>query len=119
MTATTKRTVTIHAPYVIDADALWSRIWGADPEGHSWYHSLRFLNGCNWEHHGTAEVVMEDPEDEDKVVTYRVTVETLALALSDLSFPDHLRRDILDDDADCGSADGVIQQAVYGEIVFG
>lgn len=120
MTTTTTRTVTINAPYVIDADALWSRIFGAEPQaaGSHW-RGLRFLNGCDWDRHGAAEVTLEDPEDEDKTVTRRVTIETLALSLSELSFPEHLRREILDDEADCVSADAVIQYAVYGEIVFG
>ena len=120
MTTTTARTVTINAPFVIDANELWSRIWGACPQsfGH-WIKQITFLDGCDWDRHGIAAVVLEDPNDEDKTVTRFVNVETLASALSDIGFPEHLRRAILDDNADSGSADAAIQFAVYGDIVFG
>lgn len=111
---------TITVPYMIDTAELWRRIWGSEPQAAgSHYRAIRYLDGADWDKVGTAVVHLEDPDDEDKIVRGNVTSELIALALSDLSFPDHLRQHILDDNADCIDSDAVIQHIVYGEIVFG
>lgn len=116
----TDRYTTITVPYIISHDALWSRVFGACPERFgSWWRRLEFLDDTTWETAGIARVWLEDPEDEDKTVQADIRAEAIALTLSDLTFPDHLRQEILDDNTDCISADAVIQHIVYGEIVFG
>jgi hypothetical protein len=116
----TDRYTTITVPYIISHDALWSRVFGACPEGFgSWWRRLEFLDDTTWETAGIARVWLEDPEDEDKTVQADIRAEAIALTLSDLTFPDHLRQEILYDNADSISADAVIQHIVYGEIVFG
>lgn len=111
--------VTINAPVIIDADELWSRIWGAEPQSFgSWWRYIDHGDG-DWDKASPTTVVLEDPDDEEAAFTRTITVELIALALSEPSFPAHLRQDILDDNADCISADAVIQHIVYGEIIFG
>lgn len=111
--------VEINTPYIIDADILWSRVFGADPEvaGSHW-RGIAFMEG-DWCCSGLVEVLLEDPNDEDKTVSRLITISDITAALSDVAFPAHLRQEILDDNADCISADAVIQQIVYGEIIYG
>lgn len=113
--------ITLNVPYIIDADALWSRVWGASPEtaGSHW-RRLEFVD-CDWDRigGGLVHVTMDSPEEDGTVIERGVVLDDIVAALSDLSFPDHLRQEILDDDADSISADAVIQHVVYGEIIFG
>lgn len=119
VTITTKRTVTIAAPLQIDADELWSRIWGSEPQaaGSHW-HGLRFMTG-DWDEVGQVRVVLEDLDDEDKRIDATITMDKIVDALNDPAFPAHLRQNIMDDNADCIDSDAVIQHIVYGEVVFG
>lgn len=117
---TTSSHTSITVPYIISTDALWCRIFGADPEAWgSWWRGLEFLENASWETAGIARVWLEDPEDEDKTVQADITAEAIAVTLSDLTFPNRLRQEILDDNTDSIAADAVIQHIVYGEIVFG
>lgn len=110
--------VTITAPIYMQADELWSRVFGADPEAWGgWWRSLTYMEG-GWEKAGLVEVILEDPNHEEESVSRMLTVSDLAAGLSDPAFPEHLRQEILNDDADCISADALIQHIVYGEIVF-
>lgn len=114
-------TVTINAPYIIDADVLWRRVWGANPESFgSWWRGIEFVD-CDWDRigGGLVHVTMENPDDDGTVIERGIVLDDIVAALSDLTFPDHLRQEILDDRADCISADAVIQQIVYGEIIYG
>ena len=111
--------VTITSPIYMQADNLWSRVFGADPEAcGGWWRALTYMEG-DWEKAGLVEVILEDPDDEDKSVSRMIDAANLAAGLSDPTFPEHLRQEILDDNADCISADALIQHIVYGEIVFG
>ena len=111
---------TISVPYTIDTTNLWSRIWGSDPYAFgSWWRNVEWLDGSDWNKVGTVRVTLEDPEDEEKTVTRDVSINDIATALSAPSFPHHLRQNIMDDNADCIDSDAVIQQIVYGEIIFG
>lgn len=114
-------TITLNVPYVIDADELWRRVWGANPESFgSWWRGIEFVD-CDWDRigGGLVHVTMDSPEEDGTVVERGVVLDDIVATLSDLSFPDHLRQEILDDNADCISADAVIQHVVYGEIIFG
>jgi hypothetical protein len=111
--------VTITTPIYMQADELWRRVFGADPETFGgWWRAITYMEG-DWDKAGLAEVILEDPEDEDKSVSMMLNAANLAAGLSDPAFPEHLRQDILNDNVDCVSADALIQHIVYGEIVFG
>jgi hypothetical protein len=106
----------------IDADELWSRIWGSEPQSFgSWWRGLRFTEG-DWDKAGHAHVLMEDAnegEGTDKTVSVVITLTDIVLALNDPKFPAHLRKNIMNDNADCIDSDAVIQFIVYGEVVYG
>ena len=111
---------TITVPYTIDTTNLWSRIWGSDPYAFgSWWRGVEWLDGSDWNKVGTVRVKLEDPDGEHRTIEHDVTIDDIAAALSDPSFPHDLRQNILDDNADCVDSDAVIQKIVYGEIVFG
>ena len=111
--------INIAVPYLFDADELWSRIFGADPEAFgSWWHGITYKEG-DWDKAGLVEVVLEDPDDEHATVNKTIGINDIAAALSSPSFPQHLRQNIIDDNTDCIDADAVIQHIMYGEIIYG
>lgn len=117
----TDRYITITVPYIINADELWSRVWGSSPEAAgSHIRRIEFVD-CDWDHigGGLVHITMEHPDDDGTVIERGIVLDDIVTAMSDLTFPDHLRQEILDDNTDCISADAVIQHIVYGEIVFG
>ncbi len=111
--------VTITAPIYMQADELWSRVFGAEPAmfGSHWV-DFSYIQG-DWDKAGLVKVTLEDPENEYTSVSMKIDVANLAAGLSDPNFPEHLRQDILNDNVDCISADALIQHIVYGAIVFG
>lgn len=105
----------------IDADELWSRIWGSEPWSFgSWWRGLRYMTG-DWDKVGQVRVVLEDPEgnEDTGLVMGTITLDKIVAALNDPQFPAHLRNNIMQDNADCVDSDAVIQFIVYGEIVYG
>lgn len=117
--------VEIRTTITMDASELWCRVWGADPYTFgTWWRKVEWLDGADWNKvgDGVAVTLTDDPDgvsDERDWVTKVITPQDIADALSDPAFPDHLRQNILNDNADCIDADAVIQQVVFGEVVFG
>lgn len=110
--------VTVTVTQEIEADELWSRIFGAEPWAFgSWWRGAKYGPDTDWDKAGTIAVALEDPEDEEGVVMKTLTVSDVAAALS--KCPPHIVAEIMDDNADCVSADFVIQVAVLGECVYG
>jgi hypothetical protein len=106
----------------IDADELWSRIWGSEPQSFgSWWRRLRHTTG-SWDKVGEVYVAMDDPshpEGYPDPIEATITLDKIVAALNDPKFPSHLRQHIMDDNADCIDSDAVIQFIVFGEVVYG
>lgn len=118
----------IIVPIVVEAGALWSSTFGGGWEfGGDHIKSVEFLNGSAWDTVGLARITAEDPKDEDKTITVEVGVHDLVKAFTDLVSSDfhhcgqHIAQDFYghDFDFDTCSSDGMLQQMVYGKIIYG
>lgn len=105
----------------VDKDDLWADVFGGGYEFLPWWRDVTFPNG-DWETHGTAVVTVLDPDDPDEqeTITKELTVTDLANAWSALTTSGfhHCGNNTLDD-ADACTSDAVLQQAVFGGIIYG
>jgi hypothetical protein len=105
----------------VNRDELWSSIFGSGYEysTEGWLYSIDFTEG-DWEKHGVAVVKYEDP-DTGTATRRTLTIADLANAVSDLNEQGWTHCDgcvILEDDDAC-VGDAVIQQALFGDLIFG
>lgn len=110
--------VTVKVQIEMDADELWSRIFGAEPWSFgSWWRKAKYAEGTDWNKAGKITVKMDNPEDDDKAVTKTIGVDDLLAAIE--KCPPHIVSDLIEDNMDCISADYIVQVAVLGECVYG
>jgi hypothetical protein len=105
----------------VDKDELWSNIFGSGYEyaTEGWLYSIDFPEG-DWEKHGVAEVKYEDP-DTGTATRKTLTIVDIANAVSDLNEQGwtHCGRCVILEDDDACVGDAVLQQALFGELIFG
>ena len=112
--------VTITVPLEVDADDLWRMIFGSEFETWDWWYAYTNFQGGDWEHHCLAEVYHIDEED-DYRHTFQLRIDDIADAVSTLIREGYndIAHSLLNQDFDAGTADMVIQQACFGEVVYG
>jgi hypothetical protein len=98
---------------------VWTVIVG-DLPSYSWWHSIEILEG-DLETPGVVEIECEDTDDGsgEKTLTKRLTASDLLRAYNALDIKTHCDGCHIIGDPDGCSADFIMQQACYGEIVFG
>ncbi len=113
----------ITVPMVVPAEDFWSNTMGSGWEhGYAWV-SVKYLDGADWDKMGRIKITCLDPNDpdEEKTITKEIGVEDLvkayAFALSENYHHCGTRWDWQDQDS-CTS-DGILQIAVYGEVIYG
>lgn len=116
-----KQYITI--PMAVPAEDFWSCTMGSGWEhGYAWV-KIEYLDGADWDKIGRFKIHYLDHNDdnEEKVLTKELGVEDLAkaygFAVSEGYFHCGTRWDWQDQDA-CTS-DGILQIAVYGEVIYG
>lgn len=118
----------IIVPIVVEAGALWSSTFGGGWEfAGDHIKSIEFLNDASWDKVGLARITAEDPDNEDKTISVEVGIHDLTKAFADLVASDfgHCGQRIAQDfyghdfDFDTCSSDGMIQQMVYGKVIYG
>jgi len=102
-----------------DVDELWQRVMGAGWESCPGWLAYDFVGG-DWDKACILEVAAEDPDDDDAAVTAYITVLDVVNALEELSLEDHwVVGDFVNENLDAMSSDAIMQQAVFGDIVYG
>lgn len=98
----------------------WASIFGASATMWSWWRGLNHVTG-DWDVPGTVLLTVEDPDDEDKTVTMECSPEDIfsALRKANRLYPHLFRRFDGYLDLDAGSADVVLQVAIFGEAIYG
>lgn len=107
-------------PLTMDADEIWSDVFGSGYEYSPWWVRVSYSNGADWDKHGVATIKHWGKEDDNVLETTKVTVEDIAKAYATLTADKwtHCGGCGLDDPDAC-SSDVVLQMAVFGEIVYG
>lgn len=113
---------TIKVEIEIEKEALWQGVFGGGWENASWWHSLKYGVGGSWENigDGTFTLRCEDPEDEDKTITKKLTIDDLAKAYGiALSRNYHHCGSTWDiKDSDLCVSDGLLQIAFFGDVMY-
>lgn len=103
---------------------LWSAICGSAWETWRWWYGWDYYGG-SWEHPCELWIMVENPfddyaDDEPDYLTAVVTIADLKRAISELSdHPPVMEALVNDLDFDAVYGDAVMQQAIFGEIIFG
>ncbi len=115
-------------PVKVEAGGLWSSVFGGGWEFFgSHIKSVEFLNGSSWEEVGLARITGLDPKDEDKTVSVEVGIHDLTKAYAELISQDTYASHSMaqsfygnsEFDFDAMTSDCMLQQMLYGEIVYG
>lgn len=104
-----------------DATELWSMIMGAAWETWDWWVDLDYLGG-DWDKPCVLRVTAwgdDEGEDPALYVVRDITIDDVVAALGALRAVPIVREHLSNEDFDAVSSDCVIQQCVYGEIVYG
>ncbi len=110
----------IIVPLRLDADDLWSGIFGAAVGTWSWWHTFDFQGDADWDKHGEVIITAWDPDykdyEGDTLMTRTINVQNLAD-----SYGWYIRAGYKTtiDDMDACYSDVVLQHAFYGEVIWG
>jgi len=107
----------------VDVVDTWAAICGSAWEELPWWWGVDYEEG-DWDEPCTLWVGVADPEDkglwfQDGVVTATFTIEDMVRALEELRDHPQIMRDLRSGDFDCIYGDVVIQQAIFGEVIYG
>lgn len=97
----------------VDADELWSSVFGSGFDTFPWWHSVQFLDGAEWNVRGTVELEIDDPEFPEGSGKYR----TMYVNVYDLAA--HWRVGDDPEDMDSIAADALLQSVIFGTEVYG
>jgi hypothetical protein len=119
MNATKNEAITVMIPVTVNAEDLWSNVFGGGWEYSSVRITVKYSEGADWQTMGSANVTIGDDAEERKTAT--VTVQELAEAYGKLVAMGyhHCGAPIELDDMDACSSFDVLQMAVFGELVYG
>lgn len=104
-----------------DSFDLWSMIMGAGWDTWDWWVAYRYEGG-DWDEPCTLSVTAwgdDEGEDPDLYVTKEISIHDVVAALESLSGNAMVQRHLANNDFDASSSDCVLQQCVYGEVVYG
>ena len=104
-----------------DADELWSMIFGAAGESWEWWLVVTFPEG-DWDKAGTVYLEACDPDDPDDPKYHKegtFTIDDVVRALEQLSDHPTVMECLANEDFDAVYSDVVMQQMLYGEVIFG
>lgn len=108
----------------IEAEGLWSGVFGAIYGTGYWLRKIKFLGNADWDVMGQVEISIMDPEydDAEKVVTKTIGIEELVEALvKTMELGYHHCGYRIDEDFDSYDscvADVVLQVAVFGKLIY-
>ena len=119
-TMNTAEKVIVTVPLEIDADELWQMIFGSEFETWDWWEAYTNFQDGDWDRHCLAEVYHFDEEDGTRK-TFQLRIDNIADAVSSLIQQGYgnIANAVANQDFDASTADMVIQQACFGEIVYG
>ena len=115
---------TITIPMVVPADEFWSSTMGSGWEnGYAWV-KIEYLDGADWDKVGRFVISYldhNDDEGDEKVLTKELGIEDLAKAYAEAMNRGYFHCGQRWDwqDQDFCTSDGILQLAVYGDVIYG
>jgi hypothetical protein len=119
--AEVKNTGDIVIPVIVPAVTLWENVMGGGWEYMSWWTKIRYNGDADWNVVGSFDIWCEDPDDESKTIKKTLNIEDLArgYGLAVANGFHHCGAAIDLEDMDSCSADGVLQFAFFGKLIYG
>lgn len=103
-------------------EEIWSMICGSAWETWSWWQGWKY-DGGDWDKPCDLWVIVDDPFTDDEysldVLCAKVTVADIVRALEELSDSAPIMDCLLNDDFDAVYGDVIMQQAIFGEVIYG
>jgi hypothetical protein len=99
----------------------WSETMGGGWEFDSCWYGIEYDGDAGWEKVGTFTITCENPEDEEKVMSKTLGIEDLLKAYQfclDKGYG-HCGQEYDWQDQDMCTSSGILQVAVYGDILYG
>lgn len=109
--------IDVNMTFTYTPEALWSMICGSAWESWSWWRYLDYYGG-DWDKPCDLWVAVEGPW-EDGLLSALVTLPDIVRALEELKDHSVIMECLRNEDFDAVYGDAVMQQAVFGEIIYG
>lgn len=108
----------------VEAEEFWSNTLGSGWEGGYAWQKIKYNGDAEWNKMGTFDLTYLDPtdDDEEKTLTKKdIGIEDLVRAYSELATAGfhHCGSALNWQDQDLCSSDAILQQLVYGEVIYG
>lgn len=105
----------------MEAEEVWSNVLGSAWEDWDWWQEIKYSDGSSWDKVGEITVSITDPDDEngEKVITKTLNVHDLAKAYGELVAENYGGTNLNIHDLDAVYGDCVLQQAIFGEVIYG
>jgi hypothetical protein len=101
----------------VDAAEFWLNVVGSGFDTWSWWTGWVFEDGSSWDEPGAILIDAIDPDTGEVLATdRRVSIEDMGRAYGMLASRGYR---LAWDDLDASGADCIVQQVVFGEVVFG
>jgi hypothetical protein len=101
---------------------IWEMVCGSAWETNSWWWAVDY-DGGDWDDPCTLWVAIADPDNdywfEDGVITATVTVTDIRRAIQEMLDHPVIEESFRKSDFDAIYGDAVIQQAIFGEVIYG
>lgn len=111
--------VTVRIGIEKDADELWSMIFGSAGESWEWWQNVDFIEG-DWDKAGRVFLAAANPDDPtDCYAEGTFDITDVVKALEELADHRGVMECLANEDFDSIYSDVVMQQMLYGEVVFG
>jgi hypothetical protein len=110
----------IVVPVAVDADDVWTEVFGSGWENSEWFKSVEFID-CDDETAGKAKITHYGIDDDNVIEETTITIDDIVDAIHSLSLDgwSHCGTQDLVTDSDYCTSDAILQQAVYGDIIYG
>lgn len=114
----------ININFTFTPEHLWSMICGSGWETWSWWYALDYVGG-DWDKPCDLWVVVDNPFTDDDAsgsedaLCAKVSIADIAQAISELQNHPQVMECLASDDFDAVYGDVVMQQAVFGEVIYG
>jgi len=110
-------------PIKVDAEEFWSNTFGSGWEDCSWWVDWKYSNGADWNKIGEITLTIQDPDDHEelKTITKTIGLNDIVKAYEfaqEQNFFHCGNRWHWEDQDQCVS-DGILQIAMFGDVVFG
>jgi len=107
--------------YEIDDEELWSAVCGSAWEMNSWWWAAEYEGG-DWDEPCTLWVAIANPDSdhwfEDGVTTATITLDDIVRAIEELFDHAVVMHCLREMDFDSSYGDVVMQQAIFGDVIY-